>query len=541
MLGKFLILVIAILVGLFPKAFVISPLWDKDVCPTADYAQNLDHEHTQYILHDNSFSSRVIERFAGALRIDTTIEDDPSPEDFEKFTLFHDYLKEQFPLAWKNAEVTIINDYSLVFEFIGSDKSLKPPLFMAHQDTVPFGDLKSWEYDPLSGKIDLEAGRVYGRGANDVKNLLVGLLGAVEEIFTVHGDIQFKRGFILGFGHDEEISGYFGAEHIGEYLLNKYGPKGIDHIMDEGPPMFLDFGGRKVGLVVTAEKGYLDLHIEVNTPGGHSSNPRDVTSIGILSDFLNSYEQEQFEPILTEDNPLMCTLECVGQYGELPKTLTWITRLIRKNSLVNYLLRKFLVRKSLVKYTIQTAQAVDIIRGGDKINALPRSAEAFINHRIAIGNDKFTVLEKAKKHALKVAKKEKIGLIIDEEIILPETGKGVMNIEIFGMARETAPLTPLYDDKWNRLAGYMRSFYELEVYPQKFEDNDDNYIVTPTSMQGNTDSVHYWKVTDHIYRVQPGITNLFEANMHGNNEWVHIDTHLQVIGFYYNYILGICL
>lgn len=35
-----------------------------------------------------------------------------------------------------------------------------------------------------------------------------------------------------------------------------------------------------------------------------------------------------------------------------------------------------------IKYLLQTSQAVDIISGGVKINALPERAQAIVNHRI---------------------------------------------------------------------------------------------------------------------------------------------------------------
>lgn len=533
----------AALAAWWPSAFNVAPLFTSEsLCPAPSYVAPMDHNHTQHILHNEEFRNFAIERFARALRIDTTVEDTATEDDFTKFQIFHDYLAESFPLAHSAAEVSHINKWSLVFEFIGSDPTLKPVLFMAHQDTVPFGDLTTWETDPLGGVVDYEEGKVYGRGANDVKNLLVGLLGAMEELLVQNdGQLPLKRTVILAFGHDEEISGNMGAHHVAQYILKKYGPKSIDHIMDEGAPMFLGLKEMGLGLVITAEKGYLDVEVEVSAPGGHSSNPNPRTSIGILGEILASYEKEQYVSQLGGENPFLQTLECVGEHADIvPYVLRRVSRLVRQNSIVNYIARKFISSKAILKYIVQTSQAVDIVRGGDKVNALPRVANAYINHRITIGDDKRVIMDKVQRHAEMVAKAQNLGLEVDGVVVLPPSPNGNVKVRPFGKDTPTSPVTAFNDRTWNVLAGHMKTFYETEVYPERFVDGTHKYVIAPSSMQGNTDTRHYWDVTDHIYRSQPGRTNLFTANMHGSNEWVHVETHLQVIGFYYNYVRNLC-
>lgn len=530
-------LLLAISIAYFnPQSVNISPLFDKtSYCPAANYIDTLDHNKTQYILHDSEFRDFAIKRFSRAIQIDTIV--DESLKDFSKFIKFHDYLKREFPIIFEKAKVTTINEYGLLFEFIGEDLDLKPVLFMAHQDTVPIGDISDWVEDPLGGKFDDE--KIYGRGTNDVKGLLVGLMGAMDAIYKSNPNHKFQRTVLFAFGYDEEISGNLGAKHIGEYLFQKYGPKSIDHILDEGAPMFLDLNNNYLGLLVTTEKGYRDLVIEVNTPGGHSSNPRDTTAIGVLSNILSSYEKEKFEAKLPNDNPMLNMFECIGEHGNVSKITKYITRLARKNPIAKSFLMGKLTKVPLFEYTVRTSQAIDVITGGDKFNSLPRNATAVINHRITIGDDFKTITDKAINHAKPFALTANLGLLLNGIEILPPTKQGVIKISSFVESDfPVSPITPVYDEIWFRLASYMKTFYEKEVYPGKFENKE--YIIAPTTMQGNTDTKHYWKLTNHIFRSQPGMTNLFEAGMHGTNEYVHIETHLQVIAFYYNYILGIC-
>lgn len=63
-----------------------------------------------------------------------------------------------------------------------------------HIDVVPVGDERNWNRDPFSGHI--ECGRLYGRGATDMKGGTVALLMAIESIIAtgtkLNGDIIFQ-------------------------------------------------------------------------------------------------------------------------------------------------------------------------------------------------------------------------------------------------------------------------------------------------------------------------------------------------------------
>jgi Gly-Xaa carboxypeptidase len=75
---------------------------------------------------------------------------------------------------------------------------------MAHQDVVPVPKVTEadWKYPPYSGHNDGE--NVWGRGSEDCKNNLMGILNALE--FLLSQDFEPKRTILAGFGFDEEIS-----------------------------------------------------------------------------------------------------------------------------------------------------------------------------------------------------------------------------------------------------------------------------------------------------------------------------------------------
>jgi Gly-Xaa carboxypeptidase len=64
-------------------------------------------------------------------------------------------LEKSFPLVHQHLERTIV-DWALVYEWKGSDESLKPVFLTAHQDVVPVleSTLGQWEQPPFSGYYD---------------------------------------------------------------------------------------------------------------------------------------------------------------------------------------------------------------------------------------------------------------------------------------------------------------------------------------------------------------------------------------------------
>ncbi|WML42206.1 peptidase [Neobacillus sp. OS1-2] len=78
-----------------------------------------------------------------------------------------------------------------VLKGTGGGKSI---ILNGHIDVVPVGDESSWKHDPFSGMI--ECGKLYGRGATDMKGGNVALLMAIESLVAngikLKGDVIFQ-------------------------------------------------------------------------------------------------------------------------------------------------------------------------------------------------------------------------------------------------------------------------------------------------------------------------------------------------------------
>lgn len=81
---------------------------------------------------------------------------------------------------------------------------------------------------------------------------------------------------MLSFGFDEETKGIEGALQLSKHIESIYGRDGVGMILDEGAG-FSELYGQVFATPGVAEKGYLDVTVTVNMPGGHSSVPSDHT------------------------------------------------------------------------------------------------------------------------------------------------------------------------------------------------------------------------------------------------------------------------
>ncbi len=195
------------------------------------------------------------ERLAAALRIETISYQDRGQIDYAAFRQLNDYLAQTYPRVFGELDVEFVNDYSLLIRWPGSDPELDPVLFTAHTDVVPIepGTEQDWTHPPFDGVI--ADGRIYGRGTLDDKVGVLGLLEAAEQLLSQ--GYRPRRGIVLAFGHDEEISGLEGAAALAR-RMKELGLR-FQWMVDEGGMILADnplLPDRPMAMVNVAEKGY---------------------------------------------------------------------------------------------------------------------------------------------------------------------------------------------------------------------------------------------------------------------------------------------
>ncbi|WPK23836.1 hypothetical protein PUMCH_001085 [Australozyma saopauloensis] len=513
----------------------VCPIWD--IQRPKSFIEN-NGSVVREILFDEKFRNGSAAKLSGMVQIDTQMRDNPptvedDPEYWSRFKKLHLYLETTFPEVYETADVVKINTYGLVFTWKGSDEKLKPLMLAAHQDVVPVqkDTLSDWTYPPFEGHYDGEY--VWGRGSSDCKNVL----SAIFEALALLKKNKFKptRTIVLAFGMDEEVSGRLGAGHIAPYLEKTFGKNSMYAIVDEGAGMSIEPSTQRIfALPGTREKGYLDISTELITPGGHSSIPPEHTSIGIMAELEKLIEGDPYKAVFTPENPTFEFLQCLAVHGG--DKLSWRLRksILRSgyDKIANSYVIKYLTSNRVTKYLVQTSQAMDIIRGGEKNNALPESVQLLTNHRVAIESTIQEVTDRFVSRVHAVAKKFDLGLKVNGETVLESTSNGHFSVKDAGHSLEVAPKTPIGDKVWKELAGATRHVYEDAVFTNLTEP----IIVAPAIMTGNTDTRYYWNLTHNIFRYTPVLAGFTDSRIHSVDERMGIDNHLRLIAFFYEYV-----
>lgn len=428
------------------------------------------------------------------------------------------------PRSHAYARVEKVNRLGLIFTLNGTNDAVKPLLMTAHQDVVPIDDPADWTYPPFSGYFDGQW--LWGRGASDCKNVLIGLLSAVEDL--LQQGWEPTRTVVLAFGFDEESHGWNGAGEIAKVLEQRYGPDSFELLLDEG-----GMGLQKLGDVVYAlpgvgEKGSIDLHLALSIDGGHSSVPPPHTGIGIIAEIIYHLERDDlFVPRLDEKHPARQTLRCQAQHS--PDAVEpWLASALESDDYVGLAEALAASRGEKIRFTYQTSQAVDLIRGGVKINALPEKINATVNYRVALHETP----EDVKARAVKIIRPivEKYNLSFSAFGEGDNGSKNHLSLTTPGIPLQPAPISPTDVRKnavWARFAGVARSVFEsVPSLAGK------TVVVSGDVMTGNTDTRFYWNLTRNIYRWNPQRAG-GSFNIHTVDERVDIDVHLEGVALYY--------
>ncbi|KAJ6627633.1 carboxypeptidase S [Mycena sp. CBHHK59/15] len=492
----------------------------------------------------DEFAARAIAQLSAAVQIPTETFDAMGPvgedERWASRGLFVEHLVQAFPLIHATLELKKVNTYGLLYTWKGADLSLKALLMMGHYDVVPVAPLSAdqWTHPAYSGYFDGES--IWGRGSLDDKSGVISILTSIEVL--LEKGFTPTRSVVLSFGFDEEGGGYQGAGELGKVLLDRFGPDSFAMIVDEGSG-FSEQYGAAFAVPGVAEKGSVNVNIEVQTPGGHSSVPPEHTSIGILAALIVHLENNAPKAALEVGTPAFEMAQCFGAHGPAiaPKLRSAILRAVKSKKALRTA-ESMLLQDKMFKALVGTTLAVDIINGGVKSNALPEQASAVVNHRIAtqssvnatISRDAFVVKDLASKFNLSMT-------AYGEEMTSASISAGSLILTApLRVSLEPAPITPTGADAapYQILAGTIRSTYNTRRALKGAKD-DLPLFVTPGLMSGNTDTRFNWALSEHIFRY--GHRNLLRGglgNIHTVNEHISADSFTEMITFFTTLILN---
>jgi len=480
------------------------------------------------------YHREIINKLSGIIQIPSESYDDLGPigEDdrWDIFFQVEEYIKVNYPTMFRTVKLDHVNTHGLILTWEGSVSPLeaKPILMLAHQDVVPVlaENAKDWTHPPYDGHYDGEI--VWGRGATDDKGYLISIIESLD--LLVKSGFEPKRTIILAFGCDEEISGENCGRPISNFLREQYGDDGIYLIMDEGSTGIQREFDQTFAMVGVAEKGYLDVGINVSSTGGHASNPPDHNAIGILSEIVVAIENNPFPGKLTPKNPMFQFLECGAVHAPESSFPMVVRRKLSMAAQDDVISQEQLAQTlDQMRYYFQTSQSVGKINGGIKINAIPETASTLVNLRLAVETSIAQVEAHYESLVHPIAKKH--GMVF-EGFHSPRSASEKRKISLSGVdALEPAPVSPIDTESFRILSGTIKNVL-------KRLGADDEVIVTPYLMPANTDTKFFWALTKNIYRFTP--VNLVENlnRAHTTNEFIRADEFVREPLFFASLILN---
>ncbi|KAJ1563199.1 adenylate cyclase [Cladochytrium tenue] len=206
--------------------------------------------HAVAASRDTDHNGLAVERFLQLLRFRTITGEGPQGSYREALGLAVDVFS---PIKGKPI---------VLATWKGEDPTLPGIILNSHYDVVPALE-EHWQYDPFDAKV-LEDGRIYGRGAQDMKCVCIQYAEAVRRLKS-RGFSTPKRNVYLLYVPDEEIGG---AHGMSEFIAS-------EHFRAMQPVAFaFDEGLASTGDAYTVfygERTIWWLYVTATGPTGHGS------------------------------------------------------------------------------------------------------------------------------------------------------------------------------------------------------------------------------------------------------------------------------
>ncbi len=432
-------------------------------------------------------SDSAAQHLSEAIKIKTISFGDTLAIDTTEFTKFRAFMETTYPLLHQQLPRQIISEFSYIFTWKGKDTTLAPWVLMAHMDVVPVEAIaeSKWTVPPFSGMI--KGDTIWGRGAVDDKASVVGIMEAAEQLLKEK--YQPQRTIYFCFGHDEEISGKRGAAKIAEWFIqNKIKPQ---LVVDEGGQVdterFKELG-RPVAVIGVVEKGYVNIDLTVEIPGGHSSMPFPETSIDVLNKAIEKIRAKQMPAIITP--PVQELLNRVVAGSSFVNRMALSNQWLFKSMLVSQL-----EKDKGTNALIHTTLVPTIVKAGIKDNVIPSVAKATFNSRILPGQTSDDVVNFVKQ------------AINDERVQVQKQTISLM---------EPSAITSTSHPMFQKMEAVV-----YKTVPQ--------VLVSPYLMIGATDSRYFRSFSDAVLNFSP----MRDAKgFHGIDERIGLNDLKSMIFFY---------
>ncbi len=427
----------------------------------------------------------AVEALAALIKCKTISYTDRSLEDDAEFEKLIRLLPDLYPRVFDVCSVERLPDRALLLRWPGK-RGDNPSVMMSHYDVVPV-DEEKWEQPPFAAVI--QDGYLWGRGTLDTKGTFNAIFSAANHLIA--------QGFVPGnelyfaFSGGEEVNGQ-GAPNIVQYF--------IDHGIT--PALVVDEGGAVVenvfpgvkgqcGMIGIAEKGMINAQYRCTSNGGHASAPKPHTPVGLVARACARMENHPFKMHITK--PTAAMFDTLGRHSTFAYRILfanlwcfgWVLDLVARSSGgdMNALLR--------------TTVAFTQMEGSTARNVIPTEAKMVSNMRLNHADS----VESALSYLRKTVNDPQIEITALE-------------------SHEPSRISEVNCAAWDTVAAAV-----AETWP--------GCIVTPYLMVQCSDSRHYGRISDKVYRFSAmDLTTEERRTIHGNNERIRLETIAKSVEFY---------
>ena len=419
------------------------------------------------------------------VRCKTVSYNDKSLEDDAEFEKLYALLPQLYPNVFSACSMERIPDRALLFKWPGKTPG-DPAAMMAHYDVVPVNE-ENWEKPPFAAII--EEGVLWGRGTLDTKVTFNGVLSAAD--YLIGQGFQPEHDIYFAFSGGEEVNG-MGAPNIVEYFASHDITPSI--VVDEGGAVVENvFPGVKqpCGLIGIAEKGMMNVRYRTVSAGGHASAPKPHTPVGVLTAACKKVEDHPFQAHI--EGPAARMFDTLGRYS------TPLYRMIFANlwcfGWVIDLLGK--MSGGEMNALVRTTSAFTQMQGSSARNVIPPEATMVANMRLNPSDS----VASATAYLKKTVNDENVEITVLESF-------------------EPSRVSQIDCEAWEKVSAAVAETWR-------------GCIVAPYLMVQCSDSRHYGKISDKVYRFSAmALTAEERATIHGNNERIRLEAISQAVEFY---------
>ncbi len=434
----------------------------------------------------------AIDALAALIKCKTVSNVDKALEDDAEFEKLISLLPGLYPRVFEVCSVDRLPDRALLLRWPGKNGG-SPAVMMAHYDVVPVDEGK-WDKPPFAAII--EDGVLWGRGTLDTKATFNGIFSAANHLigqgFQPENDIYFA------FSGGEEVNGP-GANNIVDYFIAHGIVPAL--VVDEGGAVVENvFPGVKApcGLIGIAEKGMMNAQYKVLSGGGHASAPPVKTPIGTLANAVQKLRSKPFKMHITK--PAAEMFDTLGRHS------TFVFKLIFANMWCFKPVLDLVCRMSggELNALVRTTVAFTQMQGSSARNVIPTEATLVSNMRLNPMDTSASALAY-------------LNQVVNDPAV------EITALESF----EPSPISETDCPAWDKVSTAVAETWQ-------------GCIVAPYLMVQCSDSRHYGRLSNHVYRFSAmDLTAEERKTIHGNNERIRLETIGKAVEFYIR-LMGKC-